>query len=92
VWERRSHTKHKGRLIRLQEFPHWIFLFHFNATVLYTRLLVVYTFMLLGGLQVEIEMKHLNRQVTLLVQKAVGTSFHAFPAHYTLAGRSDANK
>jgi len=21
----------------LQEFPHWIFLFHFSATVLYTR-------------------------------------------------------
>jgi len=21
VWERRSHTKHKGRLIRLQELP-----------------------------------------------------------------------
>jgi len=36
-WERRSHTKHKGRLIRLQEFPHWIFLFHFSATVLYRR-------------------------------------------------------
>jgi len=27
-WERRSHTKHKGRLIRLQEFPHWVFLLH----------------------------------------------------------------
>jgi len=37
VWARRFHTKHKGRLIRLQEFPHWIFLFHFCATVLYTR-------------------------------------------------------
>jgi len=37
VWERRSHTKHKGKLIRLQEFPHWIFLFHLSATVLYTR-------------------------------------------------------
>jgi len=37
VWERRSHTKHTGRLIRLQEFPHRIFLFHFSATVLYTR-------------------------------------------------------
>jgi len=36
VWERRSHTKHKGRLIRLQEFQHWNFLFHFSATVLYT--------------------------------------------------------
>ena len=27
----------KGRLIGLQEFPHWVFLFHFSATVLYTR-------------------------------------------------------
>jgi len=35
-WERRPHTKHKGRLIRLQEFPHWIFLFHFSATAIYT--------------------------------------------------------
>jgi len=26
-----------GRLIRLQEFPHWFFSFHFSATVLYTR-------------------------------------------------------
>jgi len=37
VWARRFHTKHKGRLIRLQEFPHCIFLFHFCATVLYMR-------------------------------------------------------
>jgi len=37
VWARRFRTKHKGRLIRLQEFQHWIFLFHFCATVLYTR-------------------------------------------------------
>jgi len=37
VWERRSHTKHKGRMIRLQELPHWIFLLHFSAMVLYTR-------------------------------------------------------
>jgi len=37
VWERRSHTKHKERLIRLQEFPHWIYLLHFSPTVLYTR-------------------------------------------------------
>jgi len=37
VWARRSHTKHKGRLIRQQEFPHCIFLFHFCVTVLYTR-------------------------------------------------------
>jgi len=36
-WERRSHAKHKGRLIRLQEFPDWIFLFHFSFTVLRTR-------------------------------------------------------
>jgi len=32
-------------------------------------------FMLLRALHVEIEMKNLNLQVTLLVQKAVGTSF-----------------
>ena len=57
VWERRSHTKHKGRLIRLQEFPHWIFLFQFSATVLYTRKNVIYSFMLLQALHVEIEMK-----------------------------------
>jgi len=48
--------------------------------------------MLLRELQVEIEKKHQNLQVALLVQKAVGTSFHAFPAHYTPAGRSDANQ
>jgi len=36
-WERRSHTKHKGKLIRLRGFPHWVFLFHFGATVLCTR-------------------------------------------------------
>jgi len=35
--KRRSHTKHKGRLIRLLEFALWIFLFRFSATVLYTR-------------------------------------------------------
>jgi len=57
VWERRSHTKHKGRLIRLQDFPHWIFLFHFSATVLYTRKLVIYSFMLLQALHVATEMK-----------------------------------
>jgi len=37
MWERCFHTKHKGSLIRPQEFPHWIFLFHFSASVLYTR-------------------------------------------------------
>jgi len=45
--------------------------------------------MLFQALRVEIEMKNLNLQVTLLVQKAVGTSF---PSHYTPAGRSDANQ
>ena len=79
VWERRSHTKHKGRLIRLQEFPHWIFLFHFSVTVLYTRWLVIYSFMLLQVPHVEIEMKNLNFQVTWLVQKGVGTSFPRVP-------------
>jgi len=45
--------------------------------------------MLLRALRVEIEMKNLNLQVTLLVQKAVWTSF---PPHYTPTGRSDANQ
>jgi len=67
--ECRSHTKYKGKLIRLQEFPHWIFLFHFGATVLYTRQLVIYSVMLLQALHVEIELKNLNLQVTLLVKK-----------------------
>jgi len=41
--------------------------------------------MLLQALHVEIEMKNLNLQVTLLVQKGVG---RPFPSHYTplLAG------
>jgi len=78
-WERRSHSKHEGRLIRPQEFPHLIFLFHFSATVLYTRWLVIYSFMLLQALHVEIEMKNLNLQVTWLVQKGVGTSFPRVP-------------
>jgi len=70
-WERRSDTKHKGRLIRLQEFPHWVFLFHFSAAVLCTRWLVIYSFMLLQALHVEIELKNPNLQVTLRVQKSV---------------------
>ena len=98
------HTKHKGRLIHLQEFPHWVFLFHFSAAVLCTRQLVIYSFMLLQALHVEIEMKNLNPQVTLLVQKSVGTPFplplhpcvsrlHYTPVtHYTPAGRSNANQ
>jgi len=89
VWKHRSHTKHKGILICLQEFPHWIFLYRFSATVLYTRYLVIYSFMLLQALHVEIEMKNLNHQVTLLVQKGVRTPF---PPHSTPAGRSDANQ
>jgi len=88
-WKRRSHTKHKGRLIRLQEFPHWVFLFHFSDTVLCTRHLVIYSLMLLQALHEEIEMKNLNLQVTLLVQKSVG---RPFPPHYTPADRSDANQ
>ena len=46
-----------------------------HATVLYRRKLVIYSFMLLYALHIEIEMKNLNLQVTLLVQKGVGTSF-----------------
>jgi len=64
VWERLSHTKPKGRLIRLQEFPHWTFLFHFSVAVLYTKWLVIYSLMLLQVLHVEIEMKNINLQVT----------------------------
>jgi len=45
--------------------------------------------MLLQALRVETEMKNLNFQVTLLVQKGVGT---LFPPHYTPAGRSDVNQ
>jgi len=60
-------------LIRLQEFSHWIFLFHFTATVLYMKELLIYSFMLLQALHVEIEMKTQNLQITLPVQKAVGT-------------------
>jgi len=45
--------------------------------------------MLLQALHVEIEMKDLNLQVTLLAQKGVGTPF---PPHYTPAGRSDADQ
>jgi len=45
--------------------------------------------MLIQMLHVEIEMKNLNLQVTLLVQKSVGTPF---PPHYTPADRSDANQ
>jgi len=49
--------------------------------VLYTRQLVIYSFMLLQVLHVEIEMKNINLQVTLLVQKGAGTPF---PPHYSL--------
>ena len=45
--------------IRLQAFPHWIFLFHCSATVLHTRQLIT-SFMLLQALQAEIERKNLN--------------------------------
>jgi len=45
--------------------------------------------MLLKVLHVEIEMKNINLQVTLLMWKGVGMPF---PPHYTPAGRSDANQ
>jgi len=48
----------------------------------------MYSFLLLQALHVEIEMKNLNLQVTLLVQKGVGTPFQP---HYTPAGRSNSN-
>ena len=85
VWERRSYTKHKGRLIRLQEFPHWIFLFHFSATVLYTRKNCHLLICAAPGAT----RRNWNLQVTLQVQKVLGMSF---PPHYTPAGRSDANQ
>ena len=44
--------------------------------LLYTRQLVIYSFMLLQALRVEIEMKNVNIQVTFLVQKVVGTRSH----------------
>jgi len=45
--------------------------------------------MLLQELHVKIEIKNINLQVTLRVQKCVGTPF---PPHYTSADRSDANQ
>jgi len=45
--------------------------------------------MLLQALKVKIEMKNVNLQATLLMQKGVGTPF---PLHYTPAARSDANQ
>ena len=45
--------------------------------------------MLLQALHLEIDMKNLNLQVALLVQKGVGTPFP--PPYNTPAGRSDAN-
>jgi len=47
--------------------------------------------MLLQALHVEIEIKNLNLQVTLLVQKDVGMGT-PFTPHNNLAGRSDANQ
>ena len=38
--------------------------------------IVIYSFMMLQALHVEIEMKNLNLQVTLLVKKGVGTRSH----------------
>jgi len=58
--------------IRLQEFPHWSFLFHFSATVLYTRKLVIYSVMLVQALHVETEMKNLDLEETFIpVQKGL---------------------
>jgi len=45
--------------------------------------------MLHQALHAETEMKNLNFQVSLLVQKSVGTPC---PPHYTPAGMSDANQ
>jgi len=48
--------------------------------------------MYLQALHVEIEMKNLNLQVTLLVQKVWERRCHPFSTHYTPVGRSDANQ
>ena len=68
-------------IIRLQEFPHCVFLFYCSATatVLYTRQLVISSFMLLQALHVETEMKNLNLQVILFVHK--GVDCVPFPLH-----------
>jgi len=60
--------------ILLQEFPHWIFVFHCTLLTSSAILRVVST-------TVQSKPHH---QVTLLVQKGVGTRSHAFPPHYTL--------
>jgi len=52
---------------------------HKHATVLYKKLLVIYSFMLLQVLHVEIEKTNLNLQVTLLVQIGVRTPFPCIP-------------
>ena len=49
----------------------------------YTRGLVIYSRILIQALHVEIEVKNINLQVMLLVQKGVGMRSHAFPPHYT---------
>jgi len=66
-----SHDKYKGKLIRLQEFLHLVFLFHFGATVLYTRHLFIYSFMLLQALHVEIGTNKLNLQAGFILKKNV---------------------
>ena len=85
-WERRSHSKHKGRRFVYKNFRTGPSCFTF-ALRCYARDSL--SFMLLQALHVEIEMKNLNLQVTLGVQKSVGTPF---PPHYTPTDRSDANQ
>jgi len=72
VWERRSLS------ILLQEFPYWIFLFHCRLLTSSANLRVASTF---AGSQTcfnaIIWIPHL--QITLLVQKGVGTSFPTTP-------------
>jgi len=48
--------------------------------------------MLLQALHIEIEIKNINLQVMLRVPKGVGMPSPRVPAHYTPAGRSDANQ
>jgi len=54
----------------------------YGATLLYTRKRVIYSFVLLQALHVEIEMTNINLKVTILVRKGAGTPF---PPHYTPA-------
>ena len=89
VWERPSHNKRKEDCpnssnkvsIRLREFSHWIFLFQCRLLTNNANLRVASTSVRPQPcFNVTVRIPHL--QVTLLVQKGVGTPF---PPHYTHA-------